>query len=100
VQGLNIPSLAVWKGDQVCASVAAASIVAKVTRDRLMRELHLDHPAYGFDVHKGYVTAMHREALLENGPCSAHRRSFAPVATAVAAVSNRAGNGLEPRICE
>ena len=71
VPGLPAPSLAVWKGDQVAACVAAASIVAKVTRDRLMVALDADFPRYGFADHKGYVTRQHRLALETYGPCSA-----------------------------
>jgi ribonuclease HII len=80
VQGLGVPGLAVWKGDRVSASVAAASIVAKVTRDRLMADLATQETRYGFEIHKGYVTAAHLAALQEHGPCAAHRFSFAPVA--------------------
>lgn len=76
VDGLGPRALAVWKGDQVTASVAAASIVAKVTRDRMMRELDQRYPLYGFGQHKGYVTAEHLRALAEFGPCAEHRRSF------------------------
>jgi ribonuclease HII len=76
VRGLGFPALAMWKGDQVAASVAAASIVAKVTRDRMMRELDERYPAYGFSRHKGYVTGEHLRALAEFGPCPEHRRSF------------------------
>lgn len=76
VRGLGSPALAVWKGDQVAASVAAASIVAKVTRDRMMHELHERYPGYGFCRHKGYVTGEHQRALEELGPCPEHRRSF------------------------
>ncbi|MBV9381785.1 MAG: ribonuclease HII [Streptosporangiaceae bacterium] len=76
VHGLGSPALAVWKGDQVAASVAAASIVAKVTRDRMMRELDERYPQYGFSRHKGYVTEDHLRALGEHGPCLEHRRSF------------------------
>jgi ribonuclease HII len=76
VRGLGSPALAVWKGDQVAASVAAASIVAKVTRDRMMHELHERYPEYGFCRHKGYVTDEHLRALEELGPCPEHRRSF------------------------
>ena len=76
VHGLGSPALAVWKGDQVAASVAAASIVAKVTRDRMMRELGERYPEYGFGRHKGYVTDEHLAALGEHGPCPEHRRSF------------------------
>jgi ribonuclease HII len=76
VRGLGSPALAVWKGDRVAASVAAASIVAKVTRDRMMRELDERYPLYGFGRHKGYVTVEHLQALAEFGPCAEHRRSF------------------------
>ncbi|WP_031158860.1 ribonuclease HII [Streptosporangium roseum] len=80
VPGLPVPSLGVWKGDQVAACVAAASIVAKVTRDRMMTALGDRHPEYGFAVHKGYGTVGHRRALEMYGPCPAHRFSFATVA--------------------
>ncbi|WP_353388576.1 ribonuclease HII [Thermobispora bispora] len=80
VPGLPVPSLAMWKGDRVAACVAAASIVAKVTRDRLMRRLHERYPEYGFDTNKGYVTAAHRRALARYGPCPEHRFSFVTVA--------------------
>jgi ribonuclease HII len=76
VQGLGVPALAMWKGDRVAASVAAASIVAKVTRDRMMHELDERYPVYGFCRHKGYVTAEHQRALAEHGPSPVHRRSF------------------------
>jgi ribonuclease HII len=76
VRGLGSPALAVWKGDQVAASVAAASIVAKVTRDRMMYELDERYPEYGFCRHKGYVTDEHLRTLAEFGPCPEHRRSF------------------------
>jgi ribonuclease HII len=68
------------KGDGKCAAIAAASVLAKVTRDRLMGELHTRHPAYGFDRHKGYPTALHLDALRRHGPIAEHRRSFGPVA--------------------
>jgi len=90
VPGLGVPSLAVWKGDQVCASVAAASVVAKVTRDRLMIDLDAQHPQYGFATHKGYVTQAHLKTLAAHGPCADHRRSFAPVARLVEAADTRA----------
>ncbi|MDR8410730.1 ribonuclease HII [Nonomuraea sp. 3-1Str] len=80
VPGLPAPSLAVWKGDQVAACVAAASIVAKVTRDRMMVELDGEFPVYGFADHKGYVTPGHRRALETHGPCPHHRYSFVTVA--------------------
>jgi hypothetical protein len=68
-----------WKGDEVAACVAAASVVAKVTRDRLMRDLHTRYPVYGFARHKGYSTQSHMRALTSYGPCPEHRRSFANV---------------------
>jgi len=79
VDGLGAPGLAVWKGDQVAASIAAASVVAKVTRDRIMVSLHESYPAYDFATHKGYVTAVHQAALSEHGPCPEHRFSYVNV---------------------
>ncbi|WP_208378920.1 ribonuclease HII [Cumulibacter soli] len=76
VDGLGVPALAVWKGDRVSSSIAAASILAKVTRDRLMCALAEQYPQYGFDVHKGYSTAAHQSALAANGPCPQHRMSY------------------------
>src|SRR6201996_948491 len=76
VSGLGAPALAMWKGDRVAASVAAASVVAKVTRDRMMQELDERYPQYGFGRHKGYVTEDHLRALAEHGPSPVHRRSF------------------------
>ena len=70
---------AVVKGDAKCLAIAAASVVAKVTRDRLMREASQKWPEYGFEGHKGYGTAFHRQALLRHGPTPLHRRSFAPI---------------------
>jgi ribonuclease HII len=84
VRGLGVPALAVWKGDRVTASVAAASVVAKVSRDRMMRDLHERYPLYGFDRHKGYNTDDHVRALAEHGPCPAHRYSFVNVMRAAA----------------
>lgn len=79
VRGLGAPALAVWKGDRVTASVAAASVVAKVSRDRMMRDLHERYPWYGFDRHKGYNTDEHERALAEHGPSPVHRYSFVNV---------------------
>jgi ribonuclease HII len=79
VRGLGAPALAVWKGDQVTASVAAASIVAKVTRDRMMVELDESYPCYGFARHKGYSTPEHMSALCAWGPCPEHRYSYTNV---------------------
>jgi ribonuclease HII len=79
VDGLEAPGLAVWKGDRVAACIAAASVIAKVTRDRIMAELHERHPVYDFVTHKGYVTATHTSALQQHGPCDIHRRRFVNV---------------------
>jgi ribonuclease HII len=79
VRGLGAPALAVWKGDQVTASVAAASVVAKVTRDRMMVALDERFPAYGFARHKGYSTPEHMTALCAYGPCPEHRYSYVNV---------------------
>jgi len=80
VPGTGVPGLAVWKGDMVCACVAAASVVAKVTRDRIMVGLDAVHRGYGFASHKGYVTPEHDEALQARGPCPEHRFSYVNVA--------------------
>ena len=84
VDGNQAPRLAcgvelIIGGDATEACISAASILAKVERDRMMRALHSLHPEYGFDRHKGYGTALHLESLKRHGPCSEHRRSFAPV---------------------
>jgi len=89
VAGVGAPGLAVWKGDRVAACIAAASVVAKVTRDRLMVAMHDDFPLYGFDAHKGYITPEHQDALSEHGPCAQHRRSFINVRTAASAGGRR-----------
>jgi ribonuclease HII len=80
IEGLATPNVAVWKGDQVVTCISAASIIAKVTRDRIMRELEREFPQYAFAKHKGYITKAHTEALQANGPCIEHRRSFANIA--------------------
>ena len=87
VDGLGVPGLAVWKGDRVAACISAASVLAKVTRDRIMVDLDRHHPAYDFKTHKGYVTDVHNAALLEHGPCPEHRMRF---------VNVRRAAGLEP----
>lgn len=79
VRGVGIPGLAVWKGDRVAACVAAASVLAKVTRDRMLVELGERFPQYGFAEHKGYITSAHQAALTEYGPCPEHRRSYVNV---------------------
>jgi ribonuclease HII len=76
VPGLAVPSLPVIGGDAAAACIAAASVLAKVSRDRLMVAMDTDHPGYGFAVHKGYSTTAHSAALNELGPCPQHRRSF------------------------
>jgi len=83
IEGLGVPNLAVWKGDQVVVSISAASIIAKVTRDRIMRELDLEFPEYGFAGHKGYITAGHTKALEKHGPTPQHRTSFSNVAALI-----------------
>lgn len=83
IEGLGVPNLAVWKGDQVVVSISAASVIAKVTRDRIMRDMDIEFPLYGFAGHKGYITAAHSKALNEYGPCAQHRRSFANVAALI-----------------
>ena len=83
IEGLGFPNLAVWKGDQVVVSISAASIIAKVTRDRIMRQMDTDFPVYGFAGHKGYITAAHTKALNEHGPCVQHRRSFSNIAALI-----------------
>lgn len=83
IEGLAIPNVAVWKGDQVVTCISAASIIAKVTRDRIMRELDSQFPDYGFAKHKGYITKVHTEALQAHGPCIEHRRSFANIAALI-----------------
>ena len=83
IDGLGIANLAVWKGDQVAHCISAASIIAKVTRDRIMRELDISFPEYGFAKHKGYITAAHTKALNSHGPCIEHRRSFSNVAALI-----------------
>ena len=89
VPGLARPTLAVWKGDRVAACVAAASVLAKVTRDRIMLDLHERWPEYDFAVHKGYITDVHSAALERHGPCPEHRMRFVNVARAHAAHAAR-----------
>lgn len=85
VPGLTAPNMAVIDGDRVAACVSAASVLAKVTRDRIMVDLHAGMPRYGFDEHKGYCTAEHNASLLAHGPCAEHRFSFVNVVQAVRA---------------
>ena len=85
IDGLPVPSFPIAQtalvgGDNLSFSIAAASVVAKVTRDRIMTEMDMRHPGYEFSQHKGYATSLHLERLKVNGPCPIHRRSFFPVA--------------------
>ena len=84
VDGLEVPGLAIWKGDRVAACIAAASVIAKVTRDRIMTEWHEEYPVYDFLTHKGYITPTHTAALEVHGPCPIHRRRFVNVRRAAA----------------
>jgi ribonuclease HII len=101
VDGRELPELppgvqradAVIGGDASIASISAASILAKVWRDEHMARVHAEHPAYGFERHKGYPTPDHLQALRAHGPCPLHRRSFAPVAAALAERDGEATSG-------
>ena len=92
VPELPLPQLAVIRGDGVCASIMAASIIAKVHRDNLMLQYDLAYPGYGFAVHKGYATALHKRALRDLGPSPIHRMSWAPIRE----VLELAGSGALP----
>ncbi len=81
---VDLPQRAIIHGDALSASIAAASIIAKVTRDRLMDDYHPCFPVYGFRHNRGYSTPEHRQALVDHGPCLIHRRSFEPVRLALA----------------
>ncbi|WP_300405960.1 ribonuclease HII [Nocardioides sp.] len=95
VDGLGVPGLAVWKGDRVAACIAAASVLAKVTRDRIMTGLDDEWPAYDFKTHKGYITDVHTAALTEHGPCPIHRMRFVNVRRAAGLEPDPGGPGLE-----
>lgn len=95
VDGLDVPGLAVWKGDRVAACISAASVIAKVTRDRIMARLHDDYPDYDFATHKGYVTPTHTAALEAHGPCAIHRRRFVNVRRAAGLEDLGASEPLE-----
>lgn len=90
---LSVPAHAVVRGDDVIDCISAASIIAKVARDEAMQECHRQYPQYGFDAHKGYLTATHRSALREHGPCPLHRKSYAPVRELLAGCDAGAENG-------
>jgi ribonuclease HII len=97
VDGLGVPGLAMWKGDRVAACISAASVIAKVTRDRIMTELHDTWPEYDFATHKGYITDEHADALTEHGPCPIHRRRFVNVRRA-AGICDEVPLSLEPQL--
>ncbi len=80
IEGLNLPQMAIVKGDRKVFAIACASIIAKVTRDRLMVRLAKRYPHYGLEQHKGYPTKLHKAMLAAHGVCEIHRKSFAPVA--------------------
>lgn len=83
IPNLSMEQMAIVGGDRIVKSISAASIVAKVTRDRMMMEMHKKYPVYGFDKHKGYGTKFHMDALQKHGSCEIHRKSFAPVKRAI-----------------
>ena len=89
IEGLAIPNLAVWKGDQVAVSISAASILAKVYRDRELVKLDARYPGYGLAKHKGYITAAHTKALGELGVTEIHRKSFANIAALINSANAR-----------
>lgn len=97
VDGLEVPGLAVWKGDRVAACIAAASVLAKVTRDRIMTDLHRDYPVYDFETHKGYITTTHTAALEEHGPSPVHRMRFVNVRRVAAMHADASGASLPGR---
>ncbi|MDQ0215107.1 ribonuclease HII [Oikeobacillus pervagus] len=79
IPDINIPAEAIVKGDDLIPSISAASIIAKVERDKAIKELHQMYPQYGFDKHKGYLTKAHMEALSKYGPCPIHRKTYGPI---------------------
>jgi ribonuclease HII len=80
VPNLNFPQMAVVHGDSLCRAIAAASVVAKVTRDRIMERYEAMYPMFSFATHKGYTTPENLQELEKHGPCDIHRRSYRPVA--------------------
>ncbi|EKE21427.1 MAG: ribonuclease HII, partial [uncultured bacterium] len=83
IPNFSMEQKAIISGDKLVKSISAASIIAKVTRDRIMNEMDKKYPAYQFAKHKGYGTKIHIDALKKNGPCEIHRRTFAPVRNAI-----------------
>lgn len=96
--GLKVPTRPIIKGDSLSVSIAAASVLAKVTRDRLMARYHETFPEYGFLSHKGYGTAEHLERLARHGPCSIHRRTFSPVQEVMITAKMRPAPLESPRL--
>ena len=94
VPGMGVPTTAVIKGDLAVACIAAASVLAKVTRDRIMSGLHDDYPMYGFAEHKGYCTKAHGAALTQHGPSDVHRWSYVNVAAAGVRHGRRPPHGV------
>lgn len=97
---LDVQAEAIVKGDSLVPAISAASILAKVTRDRWCEKLDAQYPQYGFAAHKGYGTAVHLEALRAHGACCEHRRSFAPVARTLASGFVCVGDSPMPLTCE
>jgi ribonuclease HII len=98
VDGLDVPGLAMWKGDRVAACISAASVIAKVTRDRIMMQLHEQWPVYDFATHKGYITPTHSEALTKHGPCEIHRMRFINVRRAAGLPGELETISVEPQL--
>jgi len=98
--GIGIPERPIIKGDSLSLSIAAASIIAKVTRDRLMAEYHDMFPEYGFLSHKGYGTREHLQRLARHGPCSIHRRTFTPVHEAILAAKRESSRRMSSTVLE
>lgn len=89
---LDVPVDAIVRGDDTVPAISAASILAKVARDRAMLDHHHRYPDYGFDIHKGYLTKLHLEALLRHGPCPIHRKTYAPVRALIATDTGSPGS--------
>ncbi|MDQ6641935.1 MAG: ribonuclease HII, partial [Actinomycetota bacterium] len=98
VDGLEVPGLSMWKGDRVAACISAASVIAKVTRDKMMMDEHERYPSYDFATHKGYCTPEHADALNEHGPCAIHRYRFVNVRRAAGLPEVPELFSLEPQL--
>jgi ribonuclease HII len=93
LKNLTLQQISVIRGDQLSLSIAAASILAKVSRDLIMMDLDSQFPAYGFSQHKGYCTPDHVRALMKYGPCKMHRYSFAPLRHTLLSMDQEVGTG-------